>query len=70
MHRRRFIPLLLLTSCLPVMAGCTTFHAQFSRAAAEIRDDLKLLHPDDDGLDAFGAQAAREIRSMRAELGP
>ena len=43
---------------------------QYRRMAEEIRDDLSVLDSDDDGLAAFGPAAAREMRAMRAELGP
>lgn len=39
---------------------------QVRQAVEEIRADVAVL--DDDGLDGFGPAAAREIRSMRAEL--
>ena len=41
---------------------------QYARAVEGIKDDLKALDSDDDGLDAFGPVAAREMRSMRADL--
>jgi hypothetical protein len=59
---------LVCAAGLPATGGCATLGTQFTRAAAEIRNDLKILNPDDDGLDAFDARTAREIRSMRAEL--
>jgi hypothetical protein len=68
MYSRHFFRVLLCAACLPATSGCATLGTQFTRAAAEIRNDLKILNPDDDGLDAFDARTAREIRSMRAEL--
>ena len=64
---RRALVLVLAGAAL-LAGGCATFKHQVNRAMAEIHEELKLLHPDDDGLDAFDARTAREIRAMRAEL--
>lgn len=61
-------PLLLLAAGTPLAGGCATFQQQVTKAMAEIHEDMKLLDPDNDGLDAFDARTAREIRGMRAEL--
>ncbi|MFM8892784.1 MAG: hypothetical protein ACKOTB_14415 [Planctomycetia bacterium] len=41
---------------------------QYTQAVEGIKDDLKALDSNDDGLDGFGPVAAREMRSMRADL--
>lgn len=69
MCRHDSAAVLLVAVCLFSVGGCATLGSQFTRAAAEIRNDLKAMDPDDDGLDAFDDRTAREIRSMRAELG-
>jgi hypothetical protein len=69
MCRHDSAAVLVVIVCLLAVGGCATLGSQFTRAAAEIRNDLKVMDPDDDGLDAFDARTAREIRSMRAELG-
>lgn len=45
-----------------------SFKRQYARAVEGIKEDLRPLDSDDDGLDGFGPVAAREMRSMRADL--
>lgn len=52
----------------PGSAFVAGLRREWARAAEGIRSDLKALDSDDDGLDGFGPVAAREMRSMRAEL--
>ena len=62
--------LLLATS-----AGCQSLSGwgqgvrrQFERAAEEIQEDLSVMDDDYDGLDAFGPDAAKEMRAARADM--
>jgi hypothetical protein len=41
---------------------------QFERAADEIKEDLSVMDDDYDGLDAFGPDAAKEMRAARADM--
>jgi hypothetical protein len=41
---------------------------QFERAADEIKEDLSVMDDDYDGLDAFGPEAAKEMRAARADM--
>ena len=41
---------------------------QFERAAEEIQEDLSVMDDDYDGLDAFGPEAAGEMRAARADM--
>lgn len=68
--------LCVIAACLLVAtAGCQTLSSwghgmrrQFERAGEEIKEDLSVLDDDYDGLDAFGPDAAEEMRAARADM--
>ena len=60
---------------LATAAGCQSLSGwgqgvrrQFEQAAEEIQEDLSVMDDDYDGLDAFGPDAAKEMRAARADM--
>ena len=69
---RRLIVVLVLAA-VSAAAGCQTLSGwgqgvrrQFENAAEGIKEDLSVMDDDYDGLDAFGPEAAEEMRAARA----
>jgi hypothetical protein len=65
---------LILGACT-VATGCQSLSGwghgvkrQFEQAADEIKEDLSVMNDDYDGLDAFGPEAAQEMRAARADM--
>lgn len=56
------------TGCQSLSGWGQGVRRQFERAADEIKEDLSVMDDDYDGLDAFGPEAAKEMRAARADM--
>ena len=71
---RRLIVVVVLAG-VPAATGCQGLSGwgqgvrrQFEHAAEGIKEDLSVMDDDYDGLDAFGPEAAEEMRAARADM--
>ncbi len=60
--------LVAATGCQAISGWGQGVRRQFERAAEEIKEDLSVMDDDYDGLDAFGPEAAEEMRAARADM--
>ena len=57
------------TGCQSTLGGWATgMQRRYQQAVQEMKDDLSVLDSDHDGLDAFGPDAAEEMRAVRADM--
>jgi hypothetical protein len=57
------------TGCHSALGGWAAgVKRQYRQAMQEMKDDLSVLDSDHDGLDAFGPDAAKEMRAVRADM--
>ncbi len=57
------------TGCQSALSGWAAgLQRQYQHAVEGMKEDLSVLDSDHDGLDAFGPEAAKEMRALRADM--